>query len=173
MAQTCRLYNYGLPLLCHEQRIRRCWQNIKCELLIIKLILNSYLSFCFYNLFKSHKCLFLVTVGSLLVIQLKYLSPIFNRRQNGVTYELHMSYIGGTSFYKIGRAWQNILASLMILLSLALYRPCHPIKPQKPFFPIPCNFPLPLQLHHYNNLHALQSIFSVNTQNHVFIYIII
>ena len=43
MAQTRRLYNYGLPLLRHKQCFGCCWQYLKSKLLIIKIFLHSYL----------------------------------------------------------------------------------------------------------------------------------
>ena len=54
----------------------------------------------------------------------------------------------------------------------SLSRPRHPIKPRKPIFPILCDFPLPLQLHHYNYLHALQ-LFSWLINRTIYLYIII
>lgn len=48
MAQTRRLYNYGLPLLRHKQCFGCCWQYLKSKLLIIKIFLHSYLLMQFY-----------------------------------------------------------------------------------------------------------------------------
>ena len=47
MAQTRRLYNYGLPLLRHKQCFGCCWQYLKSKLLIIKIFLHSYLYYYF------------------------------------------------------------------------------------------------------------------------------
>ena len=60
MAQTRRLYNYGLPLLRHKQCFGCCWQYLKSKLLIIKIFLHSYLSITFIvKNGKNKKILFL------------------------------------------------------------------------------------------------------------------
>ena len=69
MAQTRRLYNYGLPLLRHKQCFGCCWQYLKSKLLIIKIFLHSYLytiRICSSNLMRcsslgiKHSCLYII-----------------------------------------------------------------------------------------------------------------
>ena len=69
MAQTRRLYNYGLPLLRHKQCFGCCWQYLKSKLLIIKIFLHSYLAE------QRYKILFIQYVKEHLILTFYTTSP--------------------------------------------------------------------------------------------------